>query len=145
MEKGVAVTPSPYLERQRNGSGDRGAVDDAADEPEVGAIVRERRAERPAAVLALRADAVELAADGKTLVGAAAESTELADRPMPGRERAVDRIRPAVDHRVESEAAAGDVRRMMAQVLMLDVDVPGPGETSGGLADELALGGRRVR
>src|SRR5256885_16554914 len=132
------------LEGQRDRAADGGAVDDAAGEPEVGAIVREGRAERSAAVLALRADTVELPVDEKALVGAAAESAELADRPMPWRERPVDRVRPTVDHRVESEAATGDVRRMMAQVLMLDVDVPGPGETSSGLADELALGRRRV-
>src|SRR5437773_11631874 len=64
---------------------------------------------------------------------------------MPGGERAVNRIGPSVDHRGDPEAPAGDVCRMMAQVLMLDVDVPGSGETSGGLANELALGGRRVR
>src|SRR5256885_15895300 len=52
---------------------------------------------------------------------------------------------PAVDDGIEPEATAGDVRGMMTQVLMLDIDVPGPGETSGGLADELTLGGRRVR
>src|SRR5713101_6384060 len=93
IEKGVLVMPPPYppphgwggkeygLEVQRDRAADRCAVDDAPDEPDAGAIVRERRPERSRAGTAVHADTDQLAVDGKLLIAAAGKSLDLRDGP----------------------------------------------------------------
>src|SRR6266851_4697700 len=126
------------LEGQRDRALDGRRVDHATDEPDVGSVMGQGGAEGPAAGTTIDPNTAEGALNRVLLVGATAEPADLGDRAA--HEGARDGGRPATNKCVEPERAPRDGRRVVTQILMLDVDIPGAVIAARGRADELSLG-----
>src|SRR5216683_2177239 len=108
------------LEGQRDRALDGRRVDHTTDEPDVGSVMGQGGAEGPAANTTIDPNTAEGALNRVILVGATAEPADLGDRA--------------------AHDAPRDGRRVVTQILMLDVDIPGAVIAARGRADELSLG-----